>query len=203
MILTAGLMMSTVVRAEEERDGTRPETMTSRLSSVEIREGQTVDYLIGPEDVLEIVVWKNTELSKVVTVRPDGRISLPLIGDVEAAGVTANALRESIKGRLKAFQKVPAVSVIVQQVNSYNIYMLGEVDRPGRYMLRSRITLLQALSLAGGFTQLASRNNILILRKGDREKQEKILKFGFMDFIIKEDTRKNILLKRGDTVIVP
>lgn len=191
VILMAGLIASATVWDELAH------------ASDEIPEDTTGGYLIGPEDVLEIVVWKNAELSKVVTVRPDGRISLPLIGDVPAAGVTANVLRESIRKRLKEFQKVPAVSVIVQQVNSSNIYMLGEVARPGKYPLRSHITLLQALSMAGGFTQLASRNNILILRKQGDGEQEKIIRFGFMDFIIKEDARGNVLLKRGDTIIVP
>src|SRR5215210_4192140 len=105
----------------------------------------TSDYYIGPEDVLEIIVWRNADLSKVVTVRPDGRISLPLLGDIDATGLTPSELTANIVNRLKQFKETPTVSVILQQVNSYGIYVLGEVQKPGRYYLKSKTTLLQAI----------------------------------------------------------
>ena len=108
----------------------------------------TSEYYIGPEDVLEIIVWRNQDLSKVVTVRPDGRISLPLLGDIEATGLTPSELTANIVNRLKQFKETPTVSVILQQVNSYGIYVLGETQKPGRYYLKSKTTLLQAITMA-------------------------------------------------------
>lgn len=170
---------------------------------IKIPEDQAGDYVIGPEDVLEILVWKNTELSKVVTVRPDGNISLPLVGDVQAAGLSPMTLRDQIVKRLTEFKEVPEVSVIVQQVNSYSIYILGEVARPGKYQLKSHATLLQAISLSGGFTPFASRNNIKVLRKLNSGAQEQTFKIRYKDIVSKEDATQNILLKPGDTIIVP
>jgi len=106
------------------------------------------EYRIGPEDVLEIVVWKNADLSKIVTVRPDGMITLPLIGELRAGGLTANEVRDGIKARLERYKEVPEVSVTVADVRSYNLYILGEVRTPGRYQVKSHTTLLQALALA-------------------------------------------------------
>lgn len=160
-------------------------------------------YEIGPEDVLEVLVWKNADLSRTVTVRPDGNISLPLIGDVPAAGMTPEALRDEIVRRVSEYQLVPGVSVIVQEVNSYNIYILGEVGKPGKYQLKSNATLLQAISLAGGFTPFASTNDIKVLRKVDGQTQESIFKIRYKDIVSNDDPRKNIVLKPGDTIIVP
>lgn len=126
----------------------------------------TSSYHIGPEDVLEISVWRNKDISKEVTVRPDGRISLPLIGDVQASGLTPTELTEAVTARLAAFMKSPTVSVIAKEVNSYSIYLMGQVANPGRYFLRSKTTLLQALTLAGGFAPLADRSRIIVLRWG-------------------------------------
>lgn len=123
------------------------------------------DYRIGPEDVLTIVVWKNETLSRQVTVRPDGKISLPLVNDVQATGRTAMELREDLTRKLTAFMPPPEVSVIVTEVRSYHISVLGEVDKPGRYDLRSRTTVLEAIALAGGFKDFASTTKIVVLRQ--------------------------------------
>ncbi len=159
-------------------------------------------YLIGPEDVLEISVWKNVDLSKVVTVRPDGRITLPLIGDVQAAGVTSDKLKDDITARLKQYQDAAVVSVIVQQVNSYRIYILGEVRNPGSYQVKTRTTLLQAVSLAGGFTQYASKDKIVLLHMNESGAEEKTT-VRLKDIVYSEKGGKNIMLKPGDTVFVP
>lgn len=166
---------------------------------------QASEYIIGPEDVLEISVWKNAELSKVVTVRPDGMISLPLIGDTSAAGLTPNQLRDGIIEKFKVYQETVTASVIVQQVNSYRVFILGEVIKPGLYLLKTRTTLLQAISLAGGFNQFASKNKIVVIRSksesGSRE--EKIL-VRFDDIVnINESSNKNLILRSGDTIFVP
>lgn len=159
-------------------------------------------YIIGPEDVLEISVWKNADLSKVVAVRPDGRITLPLIGDMQAAGVTSDKLKDDITARLKQYQDAAVVSVIVQQVNSYRIYMLGEVRNPGSYQVKTRTTLLQAVSLAGGFTQYASKDKIVLLHVNESGVEEKTT-VRLKDIVYSEKGGKNIILKPGDTVFVP
>lgn len=167
---------------------------------------KTLEYIIGPEDVLEISVWKNAELSKTVNVRPDGMISLPLIGDVMAADRTPNQLRKAIIEKLKEYQETVVVSVIVQEVRSYNIYILGEVVNPGIYSLQRRTTLLQAIAMAGGFNQFASKNKILVIREqtADSAGEEKI-KIRFDDILSTNSKMpdKNLTLKPGDTIFVP
>jgi len=163
----------------------------------------TADYIIGPEDVLDITVWKNADLSKTVQVRPDGRISLPLIGDVAAVGRTSDQLTQEISNRLKAYMENPTVSIVVKEVNSYTIYVLGEVAKPGRYPLKSKTTLLQAITLASGFTPVASRNKIVVFRFGkDGEPMTKI-KASYDDIVMRDGTNQNIELKPGDTIVVP
>ena len=165
---------------------------------------QTLVYLIGPEDILEISVWKNAELSKVVNVRPDGFISLPLIGDVQAAGLTPDQLRLEIVHALKEYQESVVVSVIVQNVLSYNIFILGEVANQGPYTLKRKTTLLQALAIAGGFNQFASKNKIIVIRKkNDGSGEFTKIKIRFDDIIKKADSTMNLVLQPGDTIFVP
>lgn len=160
------------------------------------------DYQIGPEDVVEVMVWKNEDLSRVVSVRPDGKISLPLIGDLKAAGQTAEQLKTAIAKSLKQYYKEPPqVSVIVQQVNSYAIYILGQVQTPGRYVVKSGTTFLQALSLAGGFTPYASTNRIVLRRQRSSGQGEEAMRVRFKDVVVGK--QQNLLLKRGDTIVVP
>ncbi len=163
----------------------------------------TSDYTIGPEDVLEITVWRNTDLSKVVAVRPDGRISLPLIGDVGAAGRTAVELAGAIAEKLKEFKENPQVSIVVKEVNSYAIYVLGEVTKPGKYPLLSKTTLLQAITLASGFTPAAARNKMVIFRFGDQNGKDIKIKASYDDIIMRDESPQNIQLKPGDTIVVP
>jgi polysaccharide export outer membrane protein len=163
----------------------------------------TPDYIIGPEDVLEITVWKNAELSKVVPVRPDGRISMPLIGDVTAVGRTAGQLTQEITARLKAYMENPTVSILIREVNSYAIFVLGEVNKPGKYPLKSKTTLLQALTLAGGLKPEAARNKIGVFRFGRNGEKDIKLKLSYDDIVLREGSEHNIELKPGDTVVVP
>jgi len=163
----------------------------------------TTEYIIGPEDVLEITVWRNADLSKIVAVRPDGRISLPLIGDVVAVGRTAVQLTDVISAKLKEYKENPQVSIIVKDVNSYVIYVLGEVSRPGKYPLKSKTTLLQAITIAGGFTPLAARNKLVVFRFGDNGEKDKKIKASYDDIILRDGSTQNIELKPGDTLVVP
>ena len=163
----------------------------------------TPDYTIGPEDVLEITVWRNADLSKVVVVRPDGRVSLPLIGDVTAVGRTAAQLAEAIASKLKEFKENPQVSIVVKEVNSYSIYVLGEVSKPGKYPLKSKTTLLQAITLASGFTPAAARNKIVVFRFGENGEKDVKIKASYDDIILRDASPQNIHLKPGDTIVVP
>jgi polysaccharide export outer membrane protein len=164
-------------------------------------------FLLGPEDELEITVWKNLELSRVTVIRPDGLISMPLIGDIQAAGLTADALGQRITERLKQyFATTPSVSVSVKTINSYSVFVLGEVTKPGKYQLKSYITVLQAISTAGGFTDYAKRNKLNILRmveNGDHIRREVHIPLRYDDLVAGRGEPGNIVLHSGDTVVVP
>jgi polysaccharide export outer membrane protein len=164
------------------------------------KDGMPLDeYRIGPEDVLAISVWKNDAMSRVVPVRPDGMVSLPLLDDVRAAGLTPMQLREHIAQKLTEFVPAPAVSVIVNDVRSFKVAVIGEVLRPARYDLRSRTTLLDVLALAGGFNQFASRTRLVVIRT-DGQKQTR-LPANYNRIISGEED--NPALRPGDIVIVP
>ena len=158
-------------------------------------------YIIGPQDVLDINVWKEAELTRVVPVRPDGRISLPLLNDIQAAGLTPGQLAAQITEGLKKFVTNPQVTVIVSQINSQRVYILGEAARPGAYPLLPGMTVLQALSSAGGFNMFANMKKIYVLRQ-ERGKQEKF-PFNYKDVIDGKHPEQNITLKAGDQIVVP
>ncbi len=163
----------------------------------------TKEYIIGPEDVLEVTVWRNQDLSKVVAVRPDGRISMPLIGDVTAVGRTPSQLTEEITARLKEFKENPSIAIVVKEVNSYTVFVLGEVQKPGRYPLKSKTTLLQGITIAGGFTPMASRNKMVVFRFLDHGPGDERIKASYDDIVLRDGSRQNVELKPGDTVVVP
>ena len=162
---------------------------------------QSPDYVIGIEDVIEISVWKNPDLSKTVMVRPDGMISLPLVGEMKAAGLTPAQLRDALNEVLKEYQETVVTSVIVQEVNSYRIFILGEVMSPGTYTMTRRMSVIQAIALAGGFNPFASRKIVLVRENGNSMAEKIEIRF---DDIIDTDARrdKNLILKPGDTVFV-
>jgi polysaccharide export outer membrane protein len=157
-------------------------------------------YRIGPEDMLRISVWKNEAMSSAsVLVRPDGMISLPLLNDVKANGLTALELRDVLTEKLKEFVPNPEVSVIVSDIRSLKVSVMGEVARPGRFELRSWVTVLDALALAGGFTQYASRSSIAILR-ADGATMKRI-PFNYNK--VADGQQENFYLRQGDIVLVP
>ena len=159
------------------------------------------DYIIGPEDVLEISVWRNPDLSREVMVRPDGRISLPLIGDVTAVGLTTSELRDRITEKLTAYKENPTVAIVVKAVNSYYFYTQGAVGNTGKIPLLSRTTLIQAITLAGGLAPDAVRSRITIFRLGrDGGAPQKIV-VSYDEIILRGG--ENIELKPGDTLVVP
>lgn len=159
------------------------------------------DYVIGVEDVIQVTVWKNPDLSVTVPVRPDGKISLPLIDDVAAAGQTPLQLKEELTRRWKNFLSAPEVSVMVKEINSQKIYIIGEVARPGELQLKGKTRLLQAISLSGGFTAYADRSKIIVLRaSGSAEIRYEI---NYNKVVSGAKPEDNMVLQAGDTLVVP
>jgi polysaccharide export outer membrane protein len=159
------------------------------------------NYIIGAQDVISISVWKEAELTREVPVRPDGKISMPLLNDVQAAGLTPTQLADQITVSLKKFVTDPQVTVVVTQINSQRVYILGEVNRAGAYPLLPQMTFVQALSSAGGFTMFANLKKIYLLRQ-ENGKQVKY-PFNYKDVIAGKNSDQNIILKAGDTIVVP
>lgn len=174
--------------------------------------GNPAEYRIGPEDVLLISVWKNEAVTKTVPVRPDGKISLPLINDVAAAGLTTLELKDVLAKRLAEYIPEPEVSVIVTEVRSFKVSVIGEVAKPARYDLKSWTTVLDALALAGGFTPFAARSQVVVLRPdGNGMKRipfnySKVVKHqGLMDLLRggSGGEQENFYLRNGDIIVVP
>lgn len=164
------------------------------------------EFLIGPEDVLIVTVWRNQELSREVIVRPDGKISLPLLGDITAAGLTAQALSKQVADALVEFMSAPTVSVQVKEINSYHIFAVGEVGKPGKIVLKSFTSVIQGISYAGGFTLFASRNNVHVLRNvknGQGETKQVMIPVPYQDIVQGKNLEANIILKAGDVIVVP
>ena len=159
------------------------------------------DYRIGPEDVLSISVWKNEAMSRVLPVRPDGMISLPLLDDIMAAGLTPMELRNVLAQKLAEYVPSPSVTVIVNDVHSFKVSVIGEVVKPARYELKSRTSVLDVLALAGGFNQFAARTRIVVLRQeGDKKVR---IPFNYNRVTAGSADEENLYLRPGDIVLVP
>jgi polysaccharide export outer membrane protein len=159
------------------------------------------EYRIGPEDALQVFVWKNETLSRAVAVRPDGKISLPLLGDIQAAGHTTVELRDTLVKRYTEFIAAPEISVIVNDVKSIKVSVIGEVPKAGRYELKSRTTVLDVLAIAGGFGQFASRSRIFVLRP-ETNKMKRI-PFNYNKAVSEGGEQENFYLQPNDIVVVP
>jgi len=159
------------------------------------------EYRIGPEDVLQISVWKNEAMSRTVSVRPDGKISLPLLNDVQAAGRTPMEVREFLVKKMVEYTPAPEVSVIILEVRSFKVSVIGEVPRPGRYELKTATTVLDGLAMVGGFSQFASRTRIVVLRP--EGKGMKRIPFNYNKVISEGGEQENFYLRPGDIVVVP
>jgi polysaccharide export outer membrane protein len=162
---------------------------------------QESDYRIGPEDMLDIAVWNNTAISRTVPVRPDGKISLPLLNDVQAAGLTPMQLREALMKKLGEYVPAPEVSVIVREVHSFKVSVIGEIKTPGRYVLKSRTTVLDVLAQAGQFTDFASRGRIFILRLNGASMKR--IPFSYNKVVAADGEHENFFLQPGDIIVVP
>jgi polysaccharide biosynthesis/export protein len=159
------------------------------------------DYVIGPEDVLGILFWRDTDMTGDVTVRPDGMITLQLLGDLKAAGLTPDALREAVKQSASKLIEDPSVTVVVKAINSRKVFITGQVGTPGQYPLTAPRTVMQLIALAGGVTEYADSKNIRVVRTENGKTVS--FKFNYKDVAKGERLEQNIPLKPGDTVIVP
>ena len=158
-------------------------------------------FTIGPEDVLGVLVWREAEVSGDVTVRADGMITLPLVRDVRAAGLTPNELAEQVETSLREYITDASVTVVVRQMNSRRAFITGEVAKPGAYPLTAPTTVMQLIALAGGLTEFAQANSIAVMRVEDGRAQ--VLKFAYKDVAKGKKADQNIVLRPGDTVVVP
>ena len=176
---------------EEAADAVRP---ASDLPAAPV---DPKSYVIGPEDIIEVRVWREPEVSAIVQVRPDGKITLPLINDIDAAGSTPEKLKGRLVEALSQYYNKPEVFVVIRAVQSKKFHIVGEVNRTGTFPLVVPITVLEALTNAGGFREFANRKKITILRSG------KILKFNYNDVIQGKKMEQNLLIEPGDYIVVP
>lgn len=158
-------------------------------------------FTIGPEDVLGILFWRDAEMSGDVTVRPDGMITLPLLRDVRAAGLTPQELANRVQEAAREFIKDASVTVVVRQMNSRKVFITGEVARPGSYPLASPTTVMQLIAIAGGLNEFANASKISIIRLENG--QTRTFMFDYKDVAAGKKREQNILLKPGDTVVIP
>jgi polysaccharide biosynthesis/export protein len=189
-ILLGGLPL----RAQTGASAERREADTSKNSP-------TPSYVIQPNDILEIYVWKEPDLTRKVVVRPDGRISFPLVQDTQAAGLTPGDIKEQIERELKNYIEVPNVTVIVEAIRSYQVYVTGKVVKAGALTVEKPMTVLQALSLAGGFLEFANPAEMVIIRS--TAAGNVLYKFNYNEVVKGRNSDQNIILKSGDVVVVP
>jgi polysaccharide biosynthesis/export protein len=170
-------------------------------SSVDVKVSAK-DYIVGPGDQLDISVWKDEAMTKVVTVLPDGKIYFPLIGEVSAGGKTVAQLKKEMEKRISHYVPDVILNVDVRQVASMLVYVIGHVNAPGRFVLNANINVMQALSMAGGLNPFAVKSKIRIFRV-EGEDDTKVLKFDYDDVSEGKHLEQNIILRRGDVIVVP
>jgi polysaccharide biosynthesis/export protein len=203
-MLISGCLFAQTAPAKSA-NGTKPEAQTAAADpspGASAVPAHDATYIIGADDVLSINVWKEQEVSKTVPVRSDGKISLPLAGEVQASGETPLQLEKILAGKLQSFISEPEVTVIVTQINSQKFNILGQVAKAGTFPLTSSLTVLDAIALAGGFRDFAKQKSIYILRK-DPNGGELRLPFNYKDVIKGKNMEQNIRVQPGDTIVVP
>jgi polysaccharide export outer membrane protein len=199
------LGLGLVLPVEEAQGATRPPAQEAQAEA----EGLDQEYRIGPGDVLQLFVWKEPEVSRDITVRVDGKVTVPLLGDIAAAGKTPSQLGAEVTKLLSRFLSAPQVTLSVSVANSTRFYVLGQVAKPGDFPLTGRTTVLQGLALAGGFREFAKTDSIVIIRQ-DRgffvpkgRPAESVISFNYKRLEAGRDLAANIVLRPGDTILVP
>jgi len=203
-MLSQPVIAQTAQAPRSDASTAKPVTVTARAGAPVIPEGITppADYVIGNDDVLTVVFWRDKDMSTEVSVRPDGKISLPLLNDVQAAGLTPDELRANLSAAANKFIEDPTVSVVVKTINSRRVFITGQVGKPGTYPLLGSTTVLQLIAMAGGVGDYADSKKIQIIRNDSNGKATS-RKFNYQDFIKGKNVAQNIELKPGDTVVVP
>lgn len=201
VVIGLACMCGGVVAAQQPAQQPAPPTPAPAAAAAAEQQQANLptDYVIGPDDKLAVLFWRDESMTADVTVRPDGKISLPLLNEVHVAGLTPEQLRTFIIGAAKKFVADPTVSVVVREINSRKVYITGLVSHPGAYSLTAPTTVLQLIAIAGGLTDFADTKKITIIRAGQKEP----LKFNYEDVRRGKNLQQNILLKVGDTVVVP
>jgi polysaccharide export outer membrane protein len=197
----AQVQQSTAATTGQASPGTTPAGGGASSRPAGTRVEVPAEYVIGPEDVLGINFWRDADMTGDVTVRPDGRITLPLIGDINAVGLTPEALKAEITTAAKRLIEEPSVTVIVRAINSRKVFITGQVATPNAYPLTRDLTVMQLITLAGGLTEYADKKNITVLRNEGGRQQT--FKFNYGDVSKGKNLAQNIVLKPGDTVVVP
>jgi polysaccharide export outer membrane protein len=196
VLVVTALTTSTAATAQQARS-----SGTTAPAAAAVVVPVSNDYLIGPEDVLGILFWREQDMSGDVTVRPDGIITVPLVGEVKAAGMRPDALRAHIQEAASKFLTDANVAIVVRQINSRKIFITGMVQTPGAYPLTGPRTVMQLISLAGGLLEYAESENITIMRQD--QQQTRSFKFNYKDVSKGKKLEQNIALQPGDTVVVP
>ena len=207
-VVTMSIFASTALMAQSGSEPSTPTAgspaATQPAQNVEASAAKAHDnsFVIGNDDVLAINVWKEPDVSRSIPVRSDGKISLPLVGEVQATGRTPLKLEEEIAARLKNYIAEPEVTVIVQQINSQKFNILGMVNKPGSYVISNSATVLDAIALAGGFRDFAKQKSIYILRQ-DADGSQTRLPFNYKEVVKGKNSGQNIKLQPRDTIVVP
>jgi polysaccharide biosynthesis/export protein len=198
-LILMGLLASVSVVAQDATKSAPPPAENKTPSAGPVDPG--ADYKIGPQDMVRVDVWKEPDISRTIPVRPDGKISLPLLNDVQAAGLTSMQLARVIREGLTKYITSPQVTVTVTEINSRRVYCTGEVLKPGALSLLPNMTALQAISSCGGFTQFARVKGIYVLRVEDGKQVQH--PFNYKDVVKGKKPEDNILLQPGDVIVVP
>ncbi len=199
-IIGIGILLIYHSVAYPQTEKAEKEALLKKQAQAEVA-ADSENYIIGSEDILYIHIWKEEHLSRTVPVRRDGIISLPLVDEIKAEGLTPLQLKEILAQRFKEFIGDPNITVMVMEANSFKVYVSGQIRNPGVYRLRSETSLLQIIPMVGGFTDWANQKKILIIRKeGGKEKR---ITVNYKKILKGEDPGSNIILKAGDTIIVP
>lgn len=199
-VILSGMFLGVSLWAQEPGKGS-PAPAVSNNTELAAKSVSEREYKIGPQDVLRVDVWKEPEITRSIPVRPDGKISLPLLNDIQAAGLTSLELAASISEGLKKYLNNPQVTVTVSEINSRRVYVTGEVGKPGALPLLPSMTVLQAVSSCGGFTQFAKIKKIYVLRQ-EGGKQVKY-PFNYKEVVAGKKPEDNIALQPGDIIVVP
>ncbi len=199
--LNRGLLIAALLAGVQPATGAAQQKTAAAPQPAARGADQKIEYLIGPGDLLQIFVWKEPELTRDVMVRIDGRITVALLGDVEAAGRTPQQLGEELAKSLAKFLETPRVTVGIAQANSTRFFVLGQVFKSGDFPLSGRTTVVQGLALAGGFREFAKTDNIVIIRQ-ERNGQT-IIPVNYKKLEDGKDTSQNVVLRPGDTIVVP